>query len=610
MKHGLVMRRLATAVLVSFAGLLLMAAAQILFGVEIDDAVRRGARMLAFETETFEITHPIRLSATPDLLITSGRIVFARTVNGSQRAIELQSPVVEITVAGLPPQVEPAPLDAASAEGGALLRALAPLANTPALADLEQIKLRQGTLLFKWGDGVHTLSIDKVDAEISKKRRGAGYTAAGQFDYLGQRVTFDAGSLAAVERANAGYREPVAAWPVRLELKATALEAHIAGALEVGNGWQLDAETVITATDANALATWLGHGWRPLDANGAIMIKGPARWRNGVIAFGKSAISLGDQSGVGAIALGYRGARPIIEASAAFAALDVARWLTTRQGRGAGDAAVPLWRSLPTTYPATRSLDIDLRLSVGTLQWQGTPVGRGAFGVSARHGIVHGDFAELDLGGYSGNLQVAIDETTANAPVTVRGRFVATDLSRLTEEMFGAGLLSGKGASQFELSGRGDTLGQVVDSGSGRGSLDARDGTINLDLAAMQRLAAQPSGRDKPSGWSSISAPWTYQSLGMKFQLHEGTLIVDQAELNSNGLAASAVGRVGITSKSLDLAFRFGPWAGAEPGGRGAMNKTGFATAPARAGSFGDVLTVHGPWTSPSLSVTNLNALP
>ena len=158
--------------------------------------------------------------------------------------------------------------------------------------------------------------------------------------------------------------------------------------------------------------------------------------------------------------------------------------------------------------------------------------------------------------------------------------------------------------------GRGATLGEVVDGANGRGSLNARDGEIHLDLAAMQRLIAAPSQSGRLGGWGAISAAWAYQTLGFKFLLRDGAVVLDDCRLHSNGLVAVVSGRVGLATNDVDLQVRVEP----SNGERAAVRSLAFKPidAGARAGVpySGEVLAIHGPWAVPSLSVASRTALP
>ena len=639
MKRSLVMRRIATAVLVSFAGLLLLAIASMVFG----DAVRRGTSVFLAHTETFEIDRPIRLMAVPNIVLKAGTIKYVRSPESPQHNIDLHAAIIEILLGSEVGALEAGQGEADVAGSKAMADTVAALSTVLETSELSKVRLQNGTLVFKWSGGGRSVLLSDVDAEVLRKGR-SGHVARGHFVHLGQTVAFTAASQAAAERPDVDgggvaakdkltpFAAAVAerqisggAWPFQIELRSALLDVRFDGALSFGESWEMKGQAEVKTPDTTKLAAWLGYGWRNAVAGPAFLIKGLAHWKHGAIAFGKSQISLGDQLGVGALSLGYRDARPLVEATVAFAALDVAPLLLgpaepEPSALSQVTALLPLlpkpasarptWRSLATFYPSTARIDADLRLSARTLQWRGEPVGKGAFGVSARNGVVHGDFAELDLGPYAGNLQIGIDGPNPGAPVTLRGRFAADNLASVGREFFGTNIVSGSASSQFEMFGRGATLGEVVDGASGRGSLSARDGEIHLDLAAMQRLIATPSQSGQLGGWGAISAAWAYQTLGLKFLLRDGAVVIDDGRLQSNGLVAVVNGRVGLSTNDVDLQVRVEPSNSERATARPLAFKPNEAAARVGVPYSGEVLAIHGPWAVPSLSVASRGALP
>ena len=592
MKRDAVTRKLAATLLISIAGVMVLAIAQMLFDVKLDDAVRRGADLIGVGSDTYVVERPVRLGAASGVVLTAGTVASAKAADGERKIVTLSTPVFEISVT--PPE-------------GAVREAqssfVAPLIEALMAGDAAKAVIKHGIVLFRSGDG-SAVQLSDVDVEVSLKSKTT-YAAKGQFTYLGQIVGFD---------ASGSVRDSV--WPVRIALNAPLLTVVTDGVLETAAGWTYVGETEVRAADTSKLAAWLGYGWTSSEAGPAALVKGPLTWSRGAISFGKSKISLGDQSGVGAVVVSFRESRPLIEASVGFPALDAAP-LLYRKCKGAPQPSQtlapalqqPIWRCLATSFAAAKAIDIDFRISATRLQWRGEPIGKGALSVAARGGAIHADFSELDLGAYAGNVQVTLDENARNKPVALRGRFQAKDVASIAASVFGAPLLRGAGNGQFELSGSGPTLGEVVDGATGRGSLEVRDGQLQLDLPAVQRLVASVPAMAAVDGWAPVAGTTAFETLSAKFQVREGAAIIDEANVRSRGLIGALNGRIGIAASDLDVRIKVGP---AERDGDGktpAAKVTPTATR-AQVRAAGDVLSIQGPWTAPALSIVSTGPLP
>ena len=659
MKLGLIMRRLAAAILVLFAGLCVAGLVPLMMGARVDDVVRHASSVLSYQPDSFSILTPVKLSSTPAVTLVSGS-VFTSTASGlTSSAVVLDAPVFEIMLSD-----EAQPSLAAAALSRLAESVMAPIIDRVAHLNVEKATLRRGVMVLKWQPG-RSLRITDVEMDVTV-RNNAIVAAAGTFTYLGQQASIAIqsgpgviGSAASaqtetLDQIRAGLEKTSTAtvttaavvdfarWPLQLTMTSAALDLRLDGTFEIGtsNGWCLRGQSEVHARDAAALTAWLGSGKlrggdRVRDSGGpAVVVKGPVRWSDGVISFGKSQISLSDQEGVGAVSISLREGRPLVEATVAFPALDAAPLLyraashaplgetptllraaaVTASSHIASVASAPaLWRSLATSFPSILSFDIDLRVSAARLQWRGEPTGRGAVTATARAGKLHADFAELDLGTHRGSLQVTIDETETQPKVGLRGRFDTTDAATIATQIFGVAVVKGAVSSHFELAGQGYTLGEVVDVAVGRGSVEARQGgQMPIDLQALRTLSAIPAGTSpavatSAGGWGSAAAMNTFESLDVKFQVRRGDIIVEQATMRGKGLVAMGQGRVGVSSLDLDLLVGLSPAIPARPV---AQVKPSVVGTRVQGIESGDLVGIRGPWARPTITSERPKSLP
>ena len=598
MKRGIVTRSISIIVLMSIAALILLAIAQLGFGVALDDAVRRGSDLLTARLSAVTVEDPIAVPGFPGVIIASGSVLVVPS--GDQRAaatVKLLSPVIDITMP--------------TAETGLNNSTISAIGPTQfGASEVDKVSFRDATFNFRWSGG-NALTVSKCNAELAGKA-SAALTFVGYCSYLGQPVAFEIWSSGRTELDK--RQLGIARWPLKLSMTSPLLSVVLDGELDARGNWSLKSQADVRTPDTTLLAQWLGYGWGAVSNGPAVRIKGPLSWELGSVAFGKSSITLNDQPGIGAISLSFRGSRPIVEATVSFNALDVAPLLYV--GASAApirSAALPAslevsapparssaWRGLVTRFPAIAHLDTEFRLSTARLQWRGEPIGQGAFSVSARNGEMHADFSELTVGSLSGSLQIETKAGASQSPVTLRGRFKSTNTAALTTALFGAEAVTGASVGQFELTGEGATLGAVIDRASGRGLLEAHDGAAHLDLAAVQRLLTAPINVVRPLLLSTIASLAPFEALALKFQVRDGEMSIESGSLRSNGILAAVTGRIG---PAIDVKVRLDP-------SRLTPVKRTADRGGVSAVSGGSTLVVGGTWASPTVAVTPPDPLP
>ena len=623
MKRGLLTRRIAAVILLSFTTLTIAVFAPLFYGLSIEDATRLGTGVFASQADTISITRPVRLSTAPDIVLTTATLVAVPAPPGQRRAVKLIAPVFTVTLGAAVSTSPPSVTEA--------LHVLAPLADQFA-GNVEAVTLQGGTIDVTWGAG-DALTLTGIDAQI-QLRGAANLAAKGQFEYRGQTVAFDMATAPMVQPLAVGpdlvvlqapsiTQSRTKIWPLRLSLTSAPLDVTLEGALNADETPKLTGVVLVSTPDAAKAARWLGHGWRGRGATTAVRINGPLHWAEGTLTLGKSVMSLNDQTGAGALSLSFRETRPLIEASLAFPALDVAPFMVAEPAtivpaallKMAGSAALQspkAWRSLVTSFPSLSSIDVDWRLSAEHLQWQGEPVGSMAVSVTARDGKLSADFAELEVGRHKGTLQITADGQTAgsllNPPTTIRGKFLSTDVGPVFAEFLSANILSGIATSQFEITGAGATLGELIQAANGHGSFESADGTMPVDLAALQSMARGAPLETPSGGWSAILGRSPYTGLAAKWLLRDGLFVVDQLQVQSQGLLATMQGQIGPAPKELDLVVRVTPAAGGSVARGGSprsyiqLNRLSAVTR--------DSMTIRGPKDRPIFSTLDMDRSP
>ena len=185
-------------------------------------------------------------------------------------------------------------------------------------------------------------------------------------------------------------------------------------------------------------------------------------------------IVLDDTTFTGAMTVPTDGAgRFIVKLSAD--AIDMNRYMEPPSEGDAGAAD----ESAPVEIPADLINPLNARgdLKIGTVTIGNLRLEQAAMSLNADNGRlrIHPITASLYGGTYSGDVRV---DTTAARPVLSMNETVqGVDLAKLAKAMFDQDNITGTISGNFNLSGRGNDLGEVQNSLSGRMNFELKDGT-------------------------------------------------------------------------------------------------------------------------------------
>jgi AsmA-like protein len=597
MRRGSLWRRLALIMLASAAAFAAAFAPSAYRSFRFPDATQLIAGLRASEANTIVVTTPIALSAAPLIRLESGTLIAGPVVAGSKGALKVIAPVISLAVDEAADRRAEPP----AAAQQMMQQILGPLAVQIGTSGFQDVTLEGASLILTWGHD-QQLTVSEIDAHISSGAGGAT-TAHGSLVYHGKRLSFDlsggrpwpqpaiAGEMTS-GNAYAAAGDGAAGWPIKAHITSKLLDVTAEGSLDASRGLAFDGTMTLQTGNANGLAGWLGHGWNG-QSGPAIRVSGPATWVSGALTFGKSRVTVNDQAGVGAIALSYREARPMLEATLAFPALDVSPYLVSPATSAPSVTGINLpWLGISTDYPALSAIDIDWRISIERLQWRGEPVGSCATSVSSRGGRLDVDFAELEIGAHRGTLRFM--SGAANTPqVVVRANLRSADAGPILTRAFGAPILSGPVESEIDIVGKGATLASVMETATGQGRIVAADGRMLASLSALKNLMGKTVQEIAGVELRSVATSSAFGKLTASLEFESGAVFIKNLVVDSAGLVAHAHGQLSAPRPILDLAVEVAP-APAAATSHAVPSNSPFASM--------NPLLIWGPWDHPKFS--------
>lgn len=548
--------------LVAFAALALVAillTAPMLFNGRTGAPALQGGNVRAESRNSFTITEPLTLLATPGLVLEAGTLSLNSAQAGKAQSGEALFAVLSRGGANLVLDGAKLRLRASFSESNGAgtspgAEALAPMAAAVAALKFNTLSIRDATITFDApGGGEETLT--GVNAEVTYARK-ASVQANGSFRLRGEEHSFT------VSAAPPHYKKDGTV-PVRVRVKGHLVELSFDGRYAVGERSQLSAQNAeIKLTGVREVARWLGANWPSGPGLGEFTAKGLLTWGDDTISFEDAQFTLDGNASTGGLSLKFAPKRPSLEGTLAFDSLNIGPYFPEREAEPGQLVKMEDFPSLVRSlvrFPGgaspslIREVDADLRISAASVSLGGPALGRCAATVSINDGKLFADLAEVEfeLGG-SGDAQLTVDMTRDEPRYALRGKFADLDMARATETHLGHALLEGTGTLNIEVTGTGGTEEAVLSSLDGRVELQMPQGArLGVGIDALARTA---SANPLEGGWGDAASQETrLDTLSARFIASDGVLTTETLRAGTGDKVITGSGNVNVAGRTLDL---------------------------------------------------------
>src|SRR5262249_42172195 len=158
---------------------------------------------------------------------------------------------------------------------------------------------------------------------------------------------------------------------------------------------QLGGQIELTSPSLRRTARWLGAPVPVADGLNALIVKGQINWRARPPAGEGAQGTICGHATTGARGLNLTRARPLIDATLAFQALDLTPYADAARAQSfLFDRQTATWSLYDLSFPLIRHVDADLRISAPKIVLKGYGLGRGAATIAVRSGKLLADIAE------------------------------------------------------------------------------------------------------------------------------------------------------------------------------------------------------------------------
>jgi len=244
----------------------------------------------------------------------------------------------------------------------------------------------------------------------------------------------------------------------------------------------------------------------------------------------------------------------------AFSALDLTPYAEAARSQASlFDRQTASWSAFDLSFPIFRHIDADVRISAPkvTIKSFGLGLGRGAATLTARHGKLLADIAELEVHAGKVGAQITLDSNESVPRYTLRGKIEGFDAGSASAALLGSPVITGRSTLFFDLHGVGQTPSDLLRRLSGKATLAVADGgRVGLDMKALKSV---PKSGVTP-GWGPLAKAHTViESLEARTVIHDGVLFTETLQARSGTAGVAASGRVDLANRTLDLRLQTKP---------------------------------------------------
>jgi AsmA protein len=457
------------------------------------------------------------------------------------------------------------------------------------------IRLENGHVFYDNKQTGDKYTAEQISVAVSLPDLESALAVDGSLIWQGQKVDLD------LEIENLGSITANKKSPISVAIQSTPIDLTFSGEIGGANGAMANGEINASGPSLGGLLEWVGSG-APNDALGAFALKGNIEAIGDIIKFADARINLNKMTGRGDISVNSAGARPFVAANLDVDRLDATPFLEgTNQGSqndgGASSTASsqaaksPTNQSSPTRSAASntgqrwsterldlsglKSIDADLAFNAGQILYGDLKFQNADLDVKIRNGVMTANLKQLDLYEGSGVSTVVVNAQSATPTINAKLTADAVDALPFFSDAIGFGRLEGLGDLSLDLSMRGRSQQELMNSLTGTGKLDFEDGAIRgVNLAEMVRNI-QSAFKD---GGGAGQLKTDFAQFGGTFSIQNGVLTNTDLALLSPFLRLTGNGAVNIAQQTVS--YRITPKAVKSTEGQGGALDLSGVTVP------------------------------
>lgn len=407
------------------------------------------------------------------------------------------------------------------------------IANLFAGTNVRTVRLRDGRI--KLPPSLGGESVEKVQARFDASAGTGALSSFGSFDFRGETVRF------ALDSSKPAATEQGATMPVALTLNSSPLALKFTGTATFDNGLRLDGQTQTESADVRRLLRWAGVALPEGKSLQGLTAAGTAHLAGSTLSFDNGVFTLDGNTADGVLSVAM-GARPRLEGTLAFERLTLDPYL----GAGGASEAAPS-QDAGLDRALVKFFDADLRISAAEIVASALKLGRAAFTLNAKGGVLASEIGEVELCGGEGTGRIGADLTQAVAKSNFAATLSNVSLETCLQPLGLAAPFKGIGRLKIEAATEGNAWEEAAKRLTGELKLNVQNGSVPVDLGRLLGAAVPLDGE----GWAKGNGT-PFDRLTAACRLAVGHIWCQAFDMEMQGRRISGTGDVDLMRQTLD----------------------------------------------------------
>lgn len=450
---------------------------------------------------------------------------------------------------------------------GSLTHAVEP--NPSRTASFSEIGIHDGTVMVHDAEKRLTERFDDVDFQVAWPLISRSFAANGQFVWRKQTVDASltlSDFLAALAGQPSGVKLRLASAPLNLAFDGTASNLP---ALKMDGTLDVDSPSLRDAL------YWTGEGRMPFGGFERFALRAQSSVSKDAISLSDVNVELDGNKAEGVLTLAIDGHRAV-QGTLAADSLDLTPYVAGIRLMATNERS---WDRLPIALDGLTDLNLDLRLSAGSIKVADAQLGRTAVAANMRDGKLDVTIGESQAFGGIATGSFGLGTVNDGVEVTSHIHFADVDLAACLGQIFGVHKLEGHGTLALDIDGSGDSVWALTHTLNGTASLNAHDGAlagINVEQL-LRRLDKRPLSGN--GDFRSGRTP--FDKLALNVKIDQGVVSVEHLHIDGPAVRLRLAGQASVPTRDLDL------------------QGTATLASTASDSEFDLPFVVQGPWENP-----------
>ncbi len=431
-----------------------------------------------------------------------------------------------------------------------------------------EIRITDGTVRLQDAAQKIVQTLTNVEFALAWPAISKSFAATGRFAWHDQPIDATL-SLTDFVAALTGDRSGL-----KLRLSGALLKLAYDGSISYRPVLKLEGALSADTSSLRDALRWTSQWTMPAGGFGRFALKAQTTISGRAVALSGVNVDLDGNVGEGVLSLGGEG-RQLLQGTLAADAIDLTPYVSAFRPFTNNE-----WNRQPITLDGLTGVDLDLRLSAGSVTLGNIKLGRSAVATNLRHGSLTVAIGESQAFGGEANGTFGLAQSDAGATVKAQIRLSDIDLQQGLGELMGVHKLEGKGTLTVDLDSSGGSVYELAQGLNGTASLDSQKGAVTgLNLEQLlKRFERNPlSAR---GDFRSGKTP--YDQLTADFRIIKGAAGIEEARLDAPALRLALAGSASIPARDFDL-----------------KGVASLVAAREMAPTFELPFVITGPWDSP-----------